>query len=398
MQPRQTLTEKFSTFVRFADDRFDGWIVDPALRRSIGNCTDHDSGTRADEFWALYWYQHWKIEPSLLSVGHLSAYLQETCYWTVQKITVQSISTSDRLSDYFQIAIATLPKILNGYSSGQGVSLKTYSSVSFGNTIRNRLRQQQDMNHRTDWGLLRKLSQKRLLEVLQASGLAERAIAAHLLAWKCFKTCWVPDETPMTRQLACPTASAWSAIADLYEQQNTHQSIPIASATSEELEQWLKFCATEVRKSLRPTVISLNVAKFEPGSAELQDDLVDRDGTTPLMDLIAEEEIQEQQRQSAQVQAVLTDALELLDPELRSVLELYYHQDLTQKQIATQLNLKQSTISRRLSGSKEKLLKKLVEWSQETLHTSLTSPVIGQMSFALEEWLQTHYQSVAPSP
>ncbi|KAM3092135.1 hypothetical protein ACKFKG_23355 [Phormidesmis sp. 146-35] len=182
MQPRQTLTEKFSTFVRFADDRFDGWIVDLSLRRSIENCTDYDSGTRVDEFWALYWYQHWKIEPSLLAVGHLSAYLQETCYWTVQKITVQSISTSDCFSDYFQIAIATLPKILNGYSSLQGVSLKTYSSVSFGNTIRNRLRQQQDMNSRTDWGLLRKLSQKRLLEVLQASGLAESAIAAYLLA------------------------------------------------------------------------------------------------------------------------------------------------------------------------------------------------------------------------
>ncbi|NJL50040.1 MAG: hypothetical protein HC929_24910, partial [Leptolyngbyaceae cyanobacterium SM2_5_2] len=59
------------------------------------------------------------------------------------------------------------PNVLNRYSPDQGASLKTYASLSFGNTIRDTLRQRQDANSRTDWGLLRKVSQKQLVEALE---------------------------------------------------------------------------------------------------------------------------------------------------------------------------------------------------------------------------------------
>ncbi|NJO53383.1 MAG: hypothetical protein HC840_32720 [Leptolyngbyaceae cyanobacterium RM2_2_4] len=77
----------------------------------------------------------------------------------------------------------------------------------------------------------------------------------------------------------------------------------------------------------------------------------------------------------------------------KTLLALYYGQQLTQQQIAQQLEIKQYTVSRRLSSTKEILLKAIAQWSQETLHISLTSPAVQQMSLVLEEWLQVQYDT-----
>jgi hypothetical protein len=61
--------------------------------------------------------------------------------------------------------------------------------------------------------------------------------------------------------------------------------------------------------------------------------------------------------------------------------------------MATRLNIKQYTISRRLTKAKEQLLKSLANWSQTTLHISLTPALLQTMSAVLEDWLQTHYQT-----
>jgi transcriptional regulator with XRE-family HTH domain len=81
-------------------------------------------------------------------------------------------------------------------------------------------------------------------------------------------------------------------------------------------------------------------------------------------------------------------ALEALDPQTQTLLDLYYQQGLTQQQIAAQLEIKQYTVSRRLSSAQETLLRSLARWSQETMHITLTSPVVKQMSIVLEEWLE----------
>ncbi len=108
-----------------------------------------------------------------------------------------------------------------------------------------------------------------------------------------------------------------------------------------------------------------------------------------------QEELQQRQTQQSQISEVLTIALEKLDPQVRTLLELYYREKLTQQQIAAQLELKQYTISRRLSSTKEMLLLTLAKWSQETLHISPTSTAVKDMCVVLEEWLAAYYQNAA---
>lgn len=398
MKPRQRIIEIFSTFIQWSDDLFERWVTDSLLQRNIQHAlkqVGEPSTTESSEhFWVLYWYRFWTTNPESLATGHLSAYLQEACYWVAQRVAFQLTSTQYKLSDCFQIAIASLPVVLKGYNPSQGASLKTYASLVFNNTLRDTLRQQREADSRTDWGLLRKISQKQLVESLQAAGFSENAIANHRLAWTCFKTFCAPSETPATRQLAQPDRATWVTITQLYNTQRLRQVPPIESpATPETLERWLKDCAKQVRAYLYPAITSLNLNKSESGAGELLDDLPADSGTSGLTDLMIQEELQERQTHQRQINTLLKEALEKLDPQVQTLLQLYYTQKLTQQQIAAQLELKQYTVSRRLSSAKEKLLLALAKWSQETLHISLTSPAVRDMSLLLEEWLQEKLSS-----
>ena len=398
MKPRQRIVELFSTFVQLADDLFERWVTDFLLQRSIQQALNQipevNQAQSSEHFWVLYWYRFWQTNPESLAIGHLSAYLQEACYWVAQRVALQLTSTQYKLSDCFQIAIATLPFVLKGYNPNSGASLKTYANLVFSNKLRDALRQQGEANSRTDWGLLRKISQKQLVESLQAAGFSEKAIANYRLAWTCFKTFCAPSETPASRQLSAPDRATWATITQLYNTQRLRQVPPIEpQATPENLERWLKDCAKQVRAYLYPAITSLNVNKSESGAGELLDDLPDDTGTSGITELIVREEIQERQTQQTQINAGLKAALDNLDPQVQELLHLYYAQKLTQQQIAAQLEIKQYTVSRRLSGAKEKLLLALAKWSQETLHISLTSPALRDMSLLLEEWLQERLAS-----
>lgn len=344
----------------------------------------------SERFWVFYWYQAWQVQPKGFATGHLAAYVQETCYWAAHQITTRNTNTHVGLSDCFQIAIAALPSILETYSPEQGASLKTYAGLVFSNTIRDSLRRQREANSRTDWGLLRKISQKQLIEALQAAGFSTDVIASYRLAWTSFKTFCTPSGSPATRQLSRPTSIIWEAIARSYNAQRQQLPTPNPDATPEQLERWMLACAKHTRAYLQPTLTSLNLPRAESGE-EIQDNLPDQDDRTPFTALIIQEEIQERQAQRDQVHQSLTKALQALDPELQTLLDLYGRQRLTQQEIAAQLGIKQYTVSRRLSSAREKLLLALAKWSQETLHISLTSTAVKDMSAVLEEWLQEKF-------
>jgi RNA polymerase sigma factor (sigma-70 family) len=382
MQPRQTLVDLFSTFVEFMDDGFHRWSRDRALEKVMLKVLAKQSDT-SELYWVLYWYQQWESQTQRRAEAHLCAYVQEPCYWIAQRLAREQTGVQYLVSDCFQIAIAGLPKILKTYQPAQAASLKTYASLAFGNTIRDTFRQQRGADQRTDWGLLRKISQKQLVESLQMAGFSADPIAQSRLAWTCFKTYCAPDKTSSTGQLSSPD---WENIAQLYNRQSSQKSTPAT------LEATLKQCAKQARAYLYPTIASLNVSR-EHASGELQDDIPDTTSATPFAILISQEELAERQSQWTQIQTVLKTALEQLDPKVQQLLTLYCRDGLTQQEIAKQLDTKQYTISRRLSSAKETLLLALARWSQDSLHISLTSPALKDMSAVLEEWLQMYYQN-----
>ncbi|MGL5080795.1 MAG: sigma-70 family RNA polymerase sigma factor [Microcoleaceae cyanobacterium] len=418
MRPRQNLIDIFSTFLKFAEDRFNSWAADARLHRSMEQQlkTVQKSET-SEQFWSLYWHRIWQQQLKLeapsehstntpvdksvdesvnqstvkrrLAENHLIAYLQETCYWTARKTSESGFANpQSSLADLFQIAIAQVNRVLKGFDSSQGSNLADYASVAFKSIIRDILRQRRETDICSDWALLRKLSQRRFRESLENAGLSANQIEQYLLAWNCFKIVYVPDRATGTRQLAKPDGAIWEAIAQLYSQERRKQ--PGFSGSNHPpatLEQWLVSSAKWARSYLYPRLEP--IPKRPDDSQVIEIDIPDV-APDPLTAQIIGEEIEHRYHQQVQLNQVLEEAIAKMKPDLQHLLELYYLQGCTQQQIAQTLETKQYTVSRRLTKAREILLKALVQWSQDMTQTPLTPDTIQQMSLLLEEWMKNH--------
>ncbi|WP_017654188.1 sigma-70 family RNA polymerase sigma factor [Fortiea contorta] len=393
MRSRQEITELFTTFLQFEADRAAGWSVDAKLRRNLTSYqTNLSQPENSANFWVYYLYKLWQEQPQGLVKWHFSAYLQEVCYWTVYKIVVNLSSTHNSVSDCFQMAIARVDKVLKGYKPDIRFHLHNYATAIFGSELKEMLRSQNEIDICTNWRLLRKITQKRLVESLQNLGLGTEIIQRYVLCWKCYQALYAPKQPSGSRKLPQPDEATWTAIAQLYNSQRyTQFAQPGPEANPEIMEKWLVGCAKAVRDYLYPNMSSLNAAVGNDESGEFQDILPQLKQDSLMTEIVAHEELQERQSQQLQISSVLVAAIQELDAQGQEILQLYYNQNLTQQQIAQQLGIKQYTISRRLTKAKDSLLLKLANWSQQSLHTSLNSLVLNYISTILEEWLKTYY-------
>ncbi|MBD2343597.1 sigma-70 family RNA polymerase sigma factor [Anabaena subtropica] len=388
MQPRQGIIEIFSTFVQFDADKFSVWVTDSKLRRSIKKCLEEYPEQTSDHFWVLYWYKLWQIESSLLAVGHISAYLQEVCYWVARKIALNFISQFS-VADCFQIAISCIHKILKNFNPEYSTNLKSYAEYAFERFLKDSLRLRKEADICTDWALLHKISRRRLVSALENAGFSNQIISSYVLAWECFRELYTSDNKSI-RQLGKPDTPTWQVITQLYNRQSLSQVTP------ETLENWLSTCAKAVRNFLYPKFVSVDAPMNGQESGNLLDTLPADLAASLLTEIIAQEEATTRQTQQAQLNQVLIDALAVLDIQSQKLLQAYYEQKLTQQQIAEQLEIKQYSVSRRLSSIKRSLLTTLSQWSVDSLHISPTPVVLDAISKSLEEWLNNHYAHPNP--
>ncbi|MBW4671402.1 MAG: sigma-70 family RNA polymerase sigma factor [Cyanomargarita calcarea GSE-NOS-MK-12-04C] len=393
MRSRQGITELFATFLQLDADRVIGWAIDGKLRRNIVNSQARlPQPEDSENFWVYYWYKAWQKEPESLAKGHLSAYLQEVCHWAARKTIAGISSCQFTLSDCFQMAILRVDKVLKGFKPDMGFSLKNYSSAIFSSELKEMLRQQQEIDICTNWRLLRKLTQKRLLESLQNAGLSAQTIECYVLAWKSYQALYAPQQATGTRKLPKPDEGTWNAIAQFYNsERHTQLSQPGKEYNGETMEKWLVACAKAVRSYLYPNFSSINAATGDGDGGEFQDILPQLRQESLMTEFVVQEEVVERQSQQSQISSFLISALSELDEEGQKIIQLYYSRSLTQQQIAKELDIKQYTVSRRLTKSKDTLLLKFANWSKESLHISLNSSVLNYISTVLEEWLQAHY-------
>ncbi|MBW4662512.1 MAG: sigma-70 family RNA polymerase sigma factor [Drouetiella hepatica Uher 2000/2452] len=390
MRTRQGLLEIFSTFLQFKADAFGGWVTDPKLRRSMQTCLSQSAQEESELFWALYWHQIWQTQASPIAASHLTAYLQEVCYWTARKLALK-LSGNHSIADFFQTAIARIDKVYRNFNPQFSSSLKSYAELVLSGTIKNQVEKQEEVAICTDWALLHRTSHKRLVEALQFSGESPEAIARYVLAWNCFKQLYAPSTAQTAQRLSRPEYTTWQAIAQVYNAEQLSQLSSTQTCSPENLEKWLLVCAKAVRVFLYPAKISIHTPIPGQETSELMDYLPGSIQESLLAEAIAQEETEIRETQGTQINQVLATAVTQLDTEAQILLQLYYQQALTQQQIAQHLGMKQYTVSRRLNRLRQTLLSTLAQWSQQTLHIPLTSSVLDSMSSAIEEWLNAYY-------
>ncbi|BAZ14308.1 hypothetical protein NIES4071_61510 [Calothrix sp. NIES-4071] len=393
MQVRQSVIELFSTFLELDASRVIGWATDAKLRRHmVKEQAQLPQPEQSEDFWVYYWYKLWQNSHSSLSKEHLSAYLQEVCYWVARKMVTGISSSQYTVSDCFQMTIIRVDKVLKGYKPNMGFSLKNYGSAVLSSELKEMLRQQNEIDICTNWRLLKKLSQKRLTESLQNAGQSGEAIERYVLACKCYQELYAPGQPTGTRRLQKPSEATWQSITQLYnELRYTQLTTPGAESNPEMIEKWLTSCAKAVRTYLYPNMTSLNAPRSEEDGGEAQDFLPQLRQESYISEIIAAEEQVDRQSQQAQISDVLVKAIKELDSEAQKIIQIYYTKGLTQQQIAKELGVKQYTVSRRLAKARDTLLVKLATWSQESMHISLNPSVLNYINTVLEEWLQAYY-------
>lgn len=353
----------------------------------------HPGADRSEKVWVLYWYRLRQHDPR--AVLHLWAYLQEPCYWAADQVTRRFSMVQCSLADGFQVAIAHVDRILQGYNPDHGSDLKAYARTAFGNCIRDQLRQQQEVNISSDWGLLRRLSQTQLNKSLLAAGYLYTD--SSILLWKCFKAVCIPEPGRLSRGLQPPSEEQLVAIARSYNQRR-HNLISSSGEIGTDIDtkqllSKLVQLASTARAYLTPSVISLNQPQYDD-SGEEQLDTLPTD-TSPMEQLLADEAYSEQQQRVQQIGAILEDEVVNLDGPSQTLLTLYYQQTLTQSEIANQLNIRQYQVSRKLGRIRQQLLFSVINWSQQTLHIPPEAAVLANVSEVIHEWLQRHY---SPEP
>lgn len=387
MQPRKDVVEIFSTFLRLEADRTAGWISDGRLRRRMmamqdAAVGDSHSGRRCQRTigaWVLYWHELWVAEQGGAE-AHLTAYLQETCYWVARRMASNQRNFS-LLADFFQIAIVRVPKLLQSFRPDYSASLKKYAELGFENSLKDWLRVQHQVEICSDWTLLHRLSRRRLHNALTQAGWNTKTISQYSLAWDCYQELASKAE-------GYPMEDRWTAIAHAYNADRLTQvgaGTPIATPT--QLESWLLTCAKAVRQFLKPTVLSADTPFSDQTSGSPLDLIADP--KTLLMDrLVADEEETVRSQQIAQLRAVLNEAIGNLSPSEKDLLQDYYQDQCIQSDIAKKLGIQQYQVSRQLERVRRSLLKKIILWGQKNLHISPTPSVVEAMGHSLELWLK----------
>jgi RNA polymerase sigma factor (sigma-70 family) len=393
MRQREDLIEIFSAFLQFEGDRPTLWAIDSRLHRSMTRSVAIEP-RGSEHFWVVYWLKQYTQtaaeSPAVRqSIDHLAAYLQETCFWSVNRVMPRMGALQMRLSDGFQVAISDVPKLLAAFDASKPTSLKAFANTVFGNCLRDCLRQRQEIDVCSNWGLLQKISRKRLLDALVANNFDPVICDRYYLAWKALTSNYSCAKSPKLRTIAAPTAETWQLIAQSFDRDRA-EFPHVTAATAKELEKLLLDAAKKVRGYLYPTINSLNVKKGNDTEADWEGDLVGSEAA-PMEYLEEQETIAERQTQQQQMVAVLEAAIAKLDAPARQLLTLYYRDGATQQNIAQQLDLPQYTVSRKLSKARETLLKAILAWGQTSLHIAPTSDVINSISALLEEWLESFY-------
>jgi RNA polymerase sigma factor (sigma-70 family) len=386
MRPRDRLIDQFSTFVLLEDDRFERWIGDPKLLRSMEQQLAKTSQpTTDDRVWAIYWHRQLIKHP--LAQSHLTAYLQEVCFWIAIEMTRRLRSPQYTLADYVQIANSEIPRVFKSFKPDRNSSLKIYAKLVLTNALKDLLRQRQAADICSDWSLLRKVSKKRIGEVLLDRGVTEPELAQYQFAWFCFKTVYIPPESN-SQKLPPLDSIGWNQIVELYntKRQDCLPS-PGAVLTPAQIELRMIKLAQWIRSYLYPAIDSLNRSKLESGTGEIQDDLTDNTSESLLDLAIIQADFDRRTTQQSELQTILDRALANLSPELRSILQLFYREGLSQQELANRLQMSQPTIFRRIKQAEAQLLSALLAWIESKLNKLPDPNELKDISTNLQAWL-----------
>ncbi|WP_445250062.1 sigma factor-like helix-turn-helix DNA-binding protein [Microcoleus sp. OTE_8_concoct_300] len=334
--------------------------------------------------------QDWEPDNrKMLALKHLASYFEKGCYYAA--IEVGSKSSALSWEEYLYCARVFICnsenfiKLLQSYNVSHQASLDTYIQQILIKTI------QASISKFSRWRLLTHESDKYLREALQRAGTQEPNISQFIFARKYFKQVYRFNKVnnPAIRQPGqkWPNADSedFQAAAECYNAEKYLSSAPHevsagSSISGEQMQAWMKICIAALQnypKSINPQY------SIEALQEQGYDGFLDKSQLENANIAKAKNYGTAVRELHNQTDSAFRKQLENLKPDQHKILLLYYGAGFKQKQLALQLNLNQSSISRRLDAIKIQLLQAMVEMSQP--HQWVADYVV--------EWLQKKFRA-----
>jgi len=408
MKTRQSLVERFSSFIQWENNKFKAWISDLTLRRNMERYLSSDtSSPTAEQYWVLFWHKDWlkkrdeknsaksiiidekKLKLQNIAQQHLYAYLQEVCYWSAVNFEQNYKNRFEyRSEDYFNIAVLKFNDILSNFNPQLNPNLRTYASMRLKWAIIDEMRRVNRTFGYTTWSLLLNCTETRLTKALIEAGILRENLEKYLIVLDYYKELYASSKIKLNGKLQEPNLETWEKIAAACKKEN-----PLLPIDVVQVKKSLKTCGEALLNYLSPQMISTNMLISADGEKELEDFLAD-----PKQDLLLEtlEEREKIAENFQQISTWLKIEIEELDREKQSILEMYYGKKMSQTEIGKSLTppLKQYQVYRAIARINKKLAKSFLKWSQEKLNISLEADDIDNIVEALKQWLQHHYQTI----
>lgn len=359
-------------------------------------CSQPNQTQNIAEFWRQI-----AINPSLsvqewepknrktLALQHLASYFEKDCYYAARELGLKSSDCS--WEEYLYCArvficnYENFIKLLQSYNVSHQASLDTYIQQSLIKTIH------ASISKFSRWRLLTHESDKYLREALQRAGTQEPNISQFIFARKYFKQVYRFNKVnnPAIRKPGQkwpnPESEDFQAAAECYNAEKYLPSAPHevsagSSINGEQMQVWMKICIAALQnypKSINPQ-FSIEALQEQGHEGFLDKSQLEKTNiANPTNSGTALKELLNR------TDSAFRKQLESLKPDQHKILLLYYGAGFKQKQLAIQLNLNQSSISRRLDAIKIQLLQAMVEMSQP--HQWVADYVV--------EWLQKKFRA-----
>ena len=387
---------KFSTFLNIEEKSNKLGVINlqivPKLAKNFDGIFQLNPEVN-EEYFAKYFVKEVQKKPlNKLGKEHLSAYLEEPCFWLATKELNQQLAPIKwQELDCFQEArkIAAEPsKIFSKYNFTD-TSVTTWAKLQIKHKVRQTAYVGKEFCKYAPWSAPKYLSEKMLREALQTKSKikTQKEIESCVLVFKSYKEVYSSNQPErIGGRLAEPNKKQWEDIKSHYNKRCSRYNNKLSSDNSEHLELITDF------QQIRNTILAcVKVARSYCCIGVAEDIETD---FKPIDNMISVnyQPLEIEGEEKKQIISVCLSEFSKLAPEFQKLMQLSYGLNISQMEMSEIFGIHQSQICRKIKDREKKLLRALEQWCQANFEIPPNEGILKERSKFLKEWLKYYFQ------
>ncbi len=399
MSINRNIKQKFSTFLN-VEEKSRGLKINHLqtifqLARNINKILESNPDGTAEYFAKSFVKELQKNNQTNLYAEHLSAYLEEPCFWLARRELSQQLEPLKYSElDCFQEArkVAAQPISIYEKYNFTDSSPSTWAKLQIKNKVKQTAYLGRELCKYATWSLPKYLSEKILKESLKIKfGIkAKKEIVSYVFAVKSYKAIYHSNEPEKNKgKLPEPNQAQWSEIKKYYNLRCSEYNKKNAADESDRLELITDFQVIKAKICTCEKIVKdyiCNVEDVDINSPKTND------GNETEIIVFNPEEKEIEIEESQQIISICLLEFSKLPPECQKLIQLCYGLEISQTEMTEIFGLKQYQISRKIKRSEQNILKGLVKWSQANLGISPNQGIIKEQNQPFKEWLRDYFK------